>query len=270
MKISQSLERSNEVVDVLIWFNEEKTLIDTVNGSSPGSSLDTWKQAYVIFRNVSDFKRHKLQFGAYAVASSTNLIDIQFGDVSVTGIPLTKPPYLADGNSIKHRCPLHECEGVCITDAYCAGSLKCFLESKENPVPGCAGQGKDGYSYCFSDKLLLLGNKGCPLQSFPLGDCKRDCDRDKDCIDGLQCFWRQRWESVLGCDGFWEKGKDYCYRELLVQVGDNGKPGSAYPLDECQGDCDNNDECARDLCCFERSGDENAPGCLGIGKTKKD
>jgi hypothetical protein len=43
-----------------------------------------------------------------------------------------------------------------------------------------------------------------------------------------------------------------------------------YPLQECQGDCDNDDECAGDLICFHRDGTEVVPGCVGIPEDEAD
>ena len=38
----------------------------------------------------------------------------------------------------------------------------------------------------------------------------------------------------------------------------------------CEGDCDNNSECAGDLKCFQRSANEMVPGCVGVGVRGKD
>lgn len=44
------------------------------------------------------------------------------------------------------------------------------------------------------------------------------------------------------------------------------------PCDQCQGDCDNDDECADDLICFFRPGNSivGVPGCTGIGEPGAD
>jgi hypothetical protein len=57
------------------------------------------------------------------------------------------------------------------------------------------------------------------------------------------------------------------HRQLEVQVclkGNNGKPATAFPLQKCQGDCDNDDECAGSLKCLQRRSDEPVPGCTGL------
>ena len=49
--------------------------------------------------------------------------------------------------------------------------------------------------------------------------------------------------------------------------GNNGdwkiKDGCAYPLLECTGDCDTNNDCAGDLVCHQRDEYEPVPGCSG-------
>jgi len=43
----------------------------------------------------------------------------------------------------------------------------------------------------------------------------------------------------------------------------DGRPERAYPLGRCQGDCDDDDECAEGLLCLQRRGGEAVPGCTG-------
>ena len=52
-----------------------------------------------------------------------------------------------------------------------------------------------------------------------------------------------------GCQGdanlIGSGGDDFCIRlSDLEFVGNNGNPPEAFPLQKCQGDCDNNGECA--------------------------
>jgi hypothetical protein len=48
----------------------------------------------------------------------------------------------------------------------------------------------------------------------------------------------------------------------LEILGNNGNPESAFPLGECQGDCDNDEDCGEGLVCFFRVGGDPVPGCL--------
>lgn len=51
----------------------------------------------------------------------------------------------------------------------------------------------------------------------------------------------------------------------VIYLGNDGYPSPLFPLGECQGDCDDDSECAGNLVCFQRrTGSYQAvPGCLG-------
>ena len=57
---------------------------------------------------------------------------------------------------------------------------------------------------------------------------------------------------------------------MLVIVGDNGVPSSAFPLQECEGDCDTDEDCDLDLICQLRDDYEEVPGCIGKGTSGED
>ena len=66
---------------------------------------------------------------------------------------------------------------------------------------------------------------------------------------------------------------DYCVTRLpnmLVVVGDNDNPSSAFPLQECEGDCDTDEDCDLDLICQLRDDVEEVPGCIGKGSPGQD
>ena len=50
-------------------------------------------------------------------------------------------------------------------------------------------------------------------------------------------------------------------------MGDEDVPSSSFPLGLCEGDCDADADCAGNLECFQRNGDEEVPGCVGSGQT---
>ena len=55
----------------------------------------------------------------------------------------------------------------------------------------------------------------------------------------------------------------------LVVVGNDGDQ-DVFPLVECEGDCDTDDDCAGNLECFKRNQFENIPGCSGRGEPGTD
>ena len=51
----------------------------------------------------------------------------------------------------------------------------------------------------------------------------------------------------------------------LEVVGQNGNPASAFPLQLCQGDCDDDDECDEGMVCLQRDRFDPVPGCAYNG-----
>jgi len=56
----------------------------------------------------------------------------------------------------------------------------------------------------------------------------------------------------------------------LETVGNNGNISESASLCSCQGDCDNDKDCAPGLVCFTREGTEGVPGCTGTGEDGHD
>ena len=152
----------------------------------------------------------------------------------------------------------------------------CFERLGTEEIPGCGGAGSLGRDYCFErpeNYLWKMGDNGLPQKNFPLGNCEGDCDKDADCAGGLLCFERNGLEEVLGCEGSGLDGKDYCFERpenYLWIMGDNGLPQENFPLGNCEGDCDNDADCAEGLTCFQRNGLEEVLGCEGSGQKGKD
>ena len=88
------------------------------------------------------------------------------------------------------------------------------------------------------------------------------------------CFQRDAGADVPSCPSADTSTKDdYCVTRLptmLVIVGDNGVPSSVFPLQECEGDCDTDEDCDLNLVCQLRDDFEEVPGCIGKGSSGKD
>ena len=60
-----------------------------------------------------------------------------------------------------------------------------------------------------------------------LGECKGDCDTDKDCKGALACFHRNGLEPITGCTGLGQTSWDYCckshFRNCPGEVGGGGR-----------------------------------------------
>jgi len=107
---------------------------------------------------------------------------------------------------------LKECYGDCDSDLDCMKGLACFQRDKYTPVPGCSGKGKDGWDYCYTPVLNIVGKD----PKAKLGACSGDCDSDKDCASGLECKQRDADEEVPGCFGEGVPEWDYCWNRPIV------------------------------------------------------
>lgn len=115
------------------------------------------------------------------------------------------------------------------------------------------------------EELPPLSDADCSPET-PCEVCYGDCNSDDDCASGLACFRRPGEDNreVPGCSGRGEEGQDYCWVPqdgyIIVRAQQcNDKE----PCVECQGDCDNDDECEGDLACYQSDGDTAIPGCKG-------
>jgi len=144
---------------------------------------------------------------------------------------------------------------------------------------------------------IPINNLGADPDEFrlPLGLCEGDCDFTTDCAPGLICYRREPLGGVPGCIGGEgdDSNTDYCVfdpfgsgytpptqdptssptitaRPTLVPLPnqplvDHGgtPPASVMPLQLCEGDCDKDEDCALGLICFQRTSNEDVPGCIG-------
>ena len=102
-----------------------------------------------------------------------------------------------------------------------------------------------------------------------LGKCQGKCDSDSDCASGLKCWQRNGYERIPGCSGRGTRNWDYCtdseYFKSLVDLNSNGNGNGG--LGMCQGNCNQDSDCASGLKCFFRNGYVSVPGCLGSGQS---
>ena len=190
--------------------------------------------------------------------------------------------FTGDNGVPSRSFPLGNCEGDCDTNADCAPGLVCYQRGAFEVVAGCAGTGDSGRDYCYKvppytpvvKALRDDGNDGAPSTAFPLAECSGDCDVDTDCFGNMKCFQRNGTTPVPGCSGTGTPDVDYCYRpagnSTLAYTGDNLAPVRAFPLENCEGDCDNDGDCAPGLTCFQRNALEVVAGCAGAGDSGRD
>eukprot|EP00980_Cylindrotheca_fusiformis_P016491 scaffold4914_cov108-Cylindrotheca_fusiformis.AAC.3 len=174
--------------------------------------------------------------------------------------------------------PLGLCEGDCDDDADCQDGLICDQRDGVVPVLGCIGVGGSGWDYCTTEistegVLNFVGDY--EKDYYELLECQGDCDWDSDCDVGLVCDFRDSGDGgvVPGCVGnaesFGNGNYDFCIQrpspDYLTILGDEGKAEENFPLPACSADCDDDEDCQAGLICFERSGNQTVPGCVGPG-----
>jgi hypothetical protein len=136
-----------------------------------------------------------------------------------------------------------------------------------------------------SNDRRLKRFEGSVSSRYPLDQCQGDCDVDGHCKGNLICFHRQGYESVPGCQGGNEDktSTDYCLDPkyigseneiILPELKFLGRipEASHFPLQECEGDCDKNTDCAAGLVCLQRRYENSGPvpGCLGRDNSAAD
>ena len=121
----------------------------------------------------------------------------------------------------------------------------------------------------FDSDLPGLETRTC---NFDCDACEGNCRNDADCVGSLSCFSRNTFEAVPGCssfgDGFF--GLNYCYEKKtpgtgLKDVSRNGCGSQGCGV--CEGDCDDDSDCAENLMCSFRDRDEPILGCGSGGTT---
>jgi len=118
--------------------------------------------------------------------------------------------------------------------------------------------------------LVIVGDNQEPEDAFPLNECEGHCQSDADCAQDLKCFFTNEGvDSVTGCSGQMEAERNYCYLPghiFLIIAGEDQEPESAYPLRQCEGNCQSDEDCAQGLVCFMRDEFEDVIGCYGDGE----
>eukprot|EP00492_Amphilonche_elongata_P001940 TRINITY_DN2259_c0_g1_i1.p1 TRINITY_DN2259_c0_g1~~TRINITY_DN2259_c0_g1_i1.p1 ORF type:complete len:154 (+),score=24.49 TRINITY_DN2259_c0_g1_i1:158-619(+) len=103
------------------------------------------------------------------------------------------------------------CQGDCDNDDQCEGDLKCFQREEGTPIPGCSGSANGAWDYCYiaSGSVELSGGNDDGATNLQV--CTGECDTDRQCAEGLECFHRDSFETIPGCTGTGNEGWDYCY-----------------------------------------------------------
>jgi len=118
------------------------------------------------------------------------------------------------------------------------------------------------------------------VEDEPCERCSGSCSDHSGCQAGLLCFQRRGYELIPGCEGPGRPGRSYCYdpfvdglttEELLSNKDDKDENCDKKDrCDKCRGDCDEDEDCEKNLLCFKRSDFRPVPGCAGQGTSGTD
>eukprot|EP00808_Paulinella_micropora_P028586 g59653.t1 len=146
---------------------------------------------------------------------------------------------------------------ACPGDADCEGHLLCS-DKPAYLTRACLGKAVPGTKYCYMPEYLSVSAQGPPYK-----ECEGDCKGDSDCAMGLVCMMREAFEPVPGCRGHGTDAINYCFVPKLPLL--MNKTHVQQPKGICEGHCDNDEDCAFGLVCFQRKGLLPVPGCHGTG-----
>ena len=195
--------------------------------------------------------------------------------------------------------PLGECEGDCDNNDECADGLICHQRDGNEDVPGCPGGGNDSSitDYCIrpaadaatstisssptpipttTEPMTLPTVEPTPLptaEPTPLPTVEptalnlttaEPTSMGKTTSPTTPIQVASNIQSPTPSILTTTAQPTAKPTQLQInRVGNNGEPQRFYPLGLCQGDCDNDDECAGDLICHQREPFEPVPGCDG-------
>lgn len=160
-----------------------------------------------------------------------------------------------------------DCLDLCPDDADKAspGLCGCGADEPQNPSQPCPATPVCEQALDFVD-----------LPDTGHGLCAGDCDDDSECAEGLRCFHTSAANTdtrVPGCVGVPDSSIDYCYDPVALGIvltltvlsdADDG-------LGECEGLCEEDEDCASGLICWENNSSSvlSVPGCLGTASDEE-
>jgi hypothetical protein len=127
------------------------------------------------------------------------------------------------------------------------------------------------FKYVCSPIVVASSNNEVRGNEF-LPSCQGTCNSHEDCQGGMQCWTQQIEGDIPGCPGYPAASTGVCYEAPQLQVvsctpgggGDNEQSNGL--LDNCQGHCETDLDCAIGLSCYQPGDLMEVPGCAGISE----
>ena len=149
------------------------------------------------------------------------------------------------------------CEGDCDIDSHCGDGLYCFQRKEFQMVPGCKGGDSDSSrtDYC----VYKPETAPPPVSTSHLAPSPTLTPVSTPFPEPAPTETASPTNAPSG----------FAAAVKLTSYG-GSPPASKFPLQICQGDCDNDSHCEANLICFQRDKYELVPGCIGTDSSKTD
>jgi hypothetical protein len=163
------------------------------------------------------------------------------------------------------KFPLEHCEGDCDDDCDCAGDMICNQRDGNEAVPGCEGGEDDGSR---TDYCIHPPNSPTPLTpTFPPTNAPTPPTQTSATPTPMPTpppTFAPTTATPTAAPTPMPTPSPVETLDLPdLQSFGGDPPGSRFPLGRCQGDCDNNGDCAGNMICHQRGANEVVPGCIG-------
>eukprot|EP00930_Biecheleria_cincta_P032446 TRINITY_DN2251_c0_g1_i1.p1 TRINITY_DN2251_c0_g1~~TRINITY_DN2251_c0_g1_i1.p1 ORF type:complete len:1643 (+),score=218.95 TRINITY_DN2251_c0_g1_i1:128-5056(+) len=122
--------------------------------------------------------------------------------------------------------PLSVCSGDCDADTDCDGNSFCYQRSGSERVPGCSGEGRDGWDYCVDDQnavLFLGGSQTVKItrmvtEVFGSSTAPLNIRRIASSGDNLTMHWRQAEKQTVAYSSLQHHSWKYIILEEDVKI----------------------------------------------------
>lgn len=192
-----------------------------------------------------------LLHGASASASNTTIAIIE----SPTQYRLFPVKYVSNPPNGR----LGECEGDCDNNGQCAEGLTCYQRDRNEDVPGCSGGTSDSSltDYCVRPAGPITA---APTTTSP----SLVTPTPQPTVTNIQSPTPPSLNATVAPTSMPTPVPTTAEPTVPLQktIKFVANPPKA-PLNECEGDCDDDTQCAEGLKCHQRDPFESVPGCSG-------
>lgn len=161
---------------------------------------------------------------------------------------------------------LGECEGDCDNNGQCAEGLTCFQRDRNEDVPGCSGGASDNSLTDYCIRPVPAANDAGPTttEAPTAASSALVTPTPQPTVTNIQSPTPPSLNATAAPTSLPTPDPTAAEPTLHLQktITFVANPPKA-PLNECEGDCDDDTQCAAGLKCHQRDPFEAVPGCSG-------